>query len=219
MIELALYTMSTPAVTMQRVVTKRIQSVLSFWAMSLFRQLIDDLFKNLAAMFVATELIETRAGWSQQDRVAGTAMLESVGDRRIQRPDIHQGYGPFQRRFDLAGCRPDQQCGMRLLSQRVAQRRVIQTLVLPAKDHPETAGERVERLQRGIHAGSLRIVVEIDSMERADKFQAMLYGPEGTNRRRDRLARNTGTGRGDRCGEHIFDIVPSADRNFSGGHQ
>src|SRR5258705_10717833 len=49
MIELALYTVRTPAVTMTSAVMKRIQSVLSFWAISLlFRQLVHDLFENFA---------------------------------------------------------------------------------------------------------------------------------------------------------------------------
>src|SRR5450759_5175557 len=69
---------------MVNTVKKRIQSVLSLWAISIFRwQLVDNPFKELATVLVALELVEAGAGGRQQHGVAGHGVRVGMGDGRF----------------------------------------------------------------------------------------------------------------------------------------
>src|SRR5437763_17156376 len=105
--------MSTPAVTMHSVVTKRIQSVLSLWAISGSLQLIHNLFENFAALLVALELIEAGAGGREQDSVARAAVFECVADGGVKGLGRNQRHRAFQRVRDLGGGGADQKRGVR----------------------------------------------------------------------------------------------------------
>src|ERR1017187_1120877 len=127
-------------------VANRIQSVLSLCDINLsFRlELVDDFLESLAPMFVALELIEAGACRGQQNGIAWACVAISVRDGREQRFGIHQRYGAAQLLRDLPGSGADQHRGARLGSQGIAQHRVVQTLILPAQDHPQAAGEGAE---------------------------------------------------------------------------
>src|SRR5664280_402394 len=83
----ALLTISTPENTIARTVEKRIQSVLSLCAISIFRlQLVDNLFEELATVLVVLELVEAGAGGRQQHGVAGHGMRVGMGEGRFDGP-------------------------------------------------------------------------------------------------------------------------------------
>ena len=84
---------------------------------------------------------------------------------------------------------------MRFGGQRLAQRRVVQALVLAAQNHPQAAGKRVQRFERGIHAGGFGIVIEIDAAHVAHEFQTVLDGVEGAHGRGDGCVRRRRRGR------------------------
>src|ERR1700694_968948 len=97
MTEDALYTISTPKLTIASTVTNKIQSVFSRCAISVSPlQAVDDLFERLAAVFVALELVETGAGRRQQHGVAGRRIGVGVRDGGVQGPGIHQWNGALQ---------------------------------------------------------------------------------------------------------------------------
>src|ERR1035441_6287330 len=121
---------STPENTMASTVKKRIQSVLSLWAMSIFRsQLVHNLFEELATVLVALELVETGAGGRQQHGVTGHGMRVGVGDGRFDGLGGDQRDSALKLVGDLGRGGSNQQDSVRLGRQRVAQRGVFQTLV------------------------------------------------------------------------------------------
>src|ERR1035437_4481301 len=127
--------MSTPENTMASTVKKRILSVFSLWAMSIFRcQLVHDLFKELATMLVALELVEAGAGWRQQHGVAGHGMLVGVSDGGFDGLGGDQRHSALKLVGNLGSGGPNQQSGVRLGGQRLAQSGVFQTLILAAED-------------------------------------------------------------------------------------
>jgi len=90
MIDDALYKMTRPKETIASTVENRIQSVLSFCAMSLFRlQLVDDFFEDFAAVLVTTKLVEARARRREQDGVAGLRPGRGMSNRALDRFGIH----------------------------------------------------------------------------------------------------------------------------------
>src|SRR4051794_16650071 len=96
-------------VTMHNVVMKRIQSVLSFCAMSaLFLQMIHDFLEDFAAMLVTLELVEARAGGRQQHRVARRSVRERVLHGSVQRPALDQWCRTRERLADFARRRTNQ---------------------------------------------------------------------------------------------------------------
>src|ERR1019366_7691458 len=137
--------MSTPENTMASTVKKRIQSVLSLWAMSIFRcQLVHNLFEELATVLVAQELVETRAGGRQQHGVARHGMRVRISEGCIDCLGGGQRDSPLKLVGDLGSSGSNQQGGVRLGGQRLAQDGVFQALVLAAEDHPETPGKGVQ---------------------------------------------------------------------------
>src|ERR1035441_9112342 len=107
---------------MASTVKKRIQSVLSLWAMSIFRcQLVHDLFEELATMLVALELVEAGAGGRQQHSVAGHGMRVGISDGGFDGLSGDQRDSALKLVGDLGSGRPDQQGGVRLGGPRVAQ--------------------------------------------------------------------------------------------------
>src|SRR5947208_5401414 len=143
----ALYTMRMPETTMTSKVTNGIQSVFSCCAISIPRgELLDDPLERFSAMFEAGELVEAGARRSQQNRVARSGMTVGVTDSGIQRAGVDQRHGPANLIGDLPGRRADQQPGACLRDQRLAERAVVEALVLAAQDHPQAAGERSQRL-------------------------------------------------------------------------
>src|SRR5579883_762802 len=134
----ALYSMTTPKHASNRTVANRIQSAFRRCDMLfLGLQAVDDLLENFPAMLVTAELVEARA-------------------RRRERSGLDQRHGAVERCGDLGRCRADQQHAARLGGQRFAKQSVVQPLVLTAEDDPHAALERVERLERRVHAGRLR---------------------------------------------------------------
>ena len=134
-------------------------------------------------------------------------------------PASTSGTAPFSCSRDLARRGADQQGGVRLGGQRRAQHRVVQALVLAAEDHPQAAVECVERLERGIDAGGLRIVVEIDAAHLAHELQAMLHGVERADGRGDRRVPDARARRGNGRRQHVLHVVAAADGDLPGGHQ
>ena len=175
--------------------------------------------KNSAAVLVALELVEAGAGGREQHGVAGRGMREGMGDGGFDGLRGHQRDSAVKLVGDLGRGGSDQQGGVRLGGERFAERGVVEALVFAAEDHPEAAGEGVQSFERGIHAGGLGIVIEIDAVERADEFQAVLDGAEGADGGGDGFASDAGAGGGDGRGEHVFDIVAAADRDLAGIHE
>src|ERR1035437_497941 len=133
MIADALLTISTPENTMVSTVKKRIQSVLSLWAMSIFRlQLVHNLFEELATVFVAPELVEAGAGGRQQHGVAGHGVRVGMGDGRFSGLGGDQRDGPLKLVGDLGRGGSNQQGGVRLGGQRGTYPGVFQPLVFAA---------------------------------------------------------------------------------------
>src|SRR3954470_7643841 len=127
--------MRMPMVTMHSVVMKRIQSVLSFCAMSvLFLQTIHNFLEDFSAMLVTFELVEARARRRQQHRVPRRPVGERVLDRGAEGPALDQRRRTRQCLADLARGGTDQQRRTRFRRQRFAQRAIIETLVLSAQD-------------------------------------------------------------------------------------
>src|SRR5260370_4791229 len=103
MIDDALYTISTPENTMPSTVKKRIQSVLSRCAISIFGlQAVHNLLEDFSAMLVALELIEAGAGRCQQHRVAGRGIREGMPHSGIERLRIDELDGSRDLFGDLA---------------------------------------------------------------------------------------------------------------------
>src|ERR1019366_4101331 len=128
--------MSTPENTMASTVKKRIQSVLSLWAMSIFRcQLVHNPFEELATMLVALELVEAGAGGRQQHGIAGHGMRVGISDGGFDGLGGDQRHSALKLVGDLGSGGPNQQSGVRLGGQRLAQGGVFQALVLAAEDH------------------------------------------------------------------------------------
>src|SRR5258707_5493409 len=95
---------------MASTVKKRIQSVLSLWAISIFRlQLVHNLFEELAAVLVALELVEARAGGGKQHGVAGHGMRVGMGDGRLDGFRRDQRHSALKLVGDLGGGGPNQQ--------------------------------------------------------------------------------------------------------------
>src|ERR1035438_4045816 len=118
--------MSTPENTMATTVEKRIQSVLSLCAISIFRlQLVDDLFEEPAAVLVALELVEAGAGGRQQQGVAGHGMRVGMGDGRFDGPGGDQRDRALKLPGDLGRGGSDEQRGVGFGGERSAQRRVF----------------------------------------------------------------------------------------------
>src|ERR1017187_1667077 len=215
-----LLALSTPENPIASTVEKRIQSVLSLCAISIFRlQLVDNLFEELATLLVALELVEAGAGGRQQHRVAGHGMRVGMGDGRFDGPGGNQRDSALKLLGDLRRGSSDEQGGVRLGGQRSAQRSVFQALVLAAKNHPEAAGEGVQGFERGIHAGGFGIVIELHPADRTYEFQAVLDGPKRADGGSDPSMRDAGAGGRNRRGEHIFDIVAAADGDVAGRHE
>src|SRR5450755_61009 len=171
--------MTAPKATMPMVVPNRVQSVLSFCAilmswLQLWLQLCDEAFENLAAMFVAVELIETGAGRGQQDGIARAGARISEAHRVLKRAGVLKRDRALQLFANLLGGRANQQGGVRFGGKGRAKHGIVQAFVLAAQDHPKSAGEGVQSFQGGVHTGGFRVVIEIDSMQIADEFQAVL---------------------------------------------
>src|ERR1039457_1504657 len=120
---------------MASTVEKRIQSVLSLWAISIFRlQLVHNLFEELATVLVALELVEAGTGGGEQHGVAGHGMREGMGDGGFD------GLGGDQRDSaqklvgDLGRGGSNEQGGVRLGGQRGTQGGIFEALVLAAED-------------------------------------------------------------------------------------
>src|ERR1035438_4052508 len=112
MIADALYTISTPENTMASTVKKRIQSVLSLWAMSIFRcQLVHDLFEELATVLVALELVEAGAGGRQQHGVAGHGVRVGISDGGFDGLGRDQRHGALKLVGDLGSGGSNQRWG------------------------------------------------------------------------------------------------------------
>src|ERR1035441_8524331 len=95
---------------MASTVKKRIQSVLSLWAMSLFRcQLVHNLFEELATMLVALELVEAGAGGRQQHGVAGHGMRVGISEGRFDGLGGDQRDSALKLVGDLGSGGPNQQ--------------------------------------------------------------------------------------------------------------
>src|SRR5579862_5723770 len=118
---------------------------------SSFRQLLHQFLEFPPAMFEIFELIEAGAGWSQQDGIAGGGARSGLRHRARERFAANHRDRAVQLRLYLAGCRSDQQDRVRLLRQRLRQRRIVAALVLASEDDPDAARERGDRLERGVH--------------------------------------------------------------------
>src|ERR1022692_4982010 len=129
---------------MASTVEKRIQSVLSLWAMSIFRCLVvRDLVEDLATVLVALELVEAGAGGRQQHGVAGHGVRVGISDGGFDGLGRDQRHGALKLVGDLGSGGSNQQGGVRLGGQRLSQSGVFQTLILSAEDYPEPAGQGV----------------------------------------------------------------------------
>src|SRR5258708_40225633 len=120
------------------------------------------------------ELIETRARRGEQYRVAAAGAGISLFDRHIDGPATNQRDRAAQLRLDLSCRRADQQRRVRLRLEGLREQGVIAVLVLAAENDPQAAGKSMDRLQRRVDVGRLRVVVPRDSAEVAHEFEPML---------------------------------------------
>src|SRR5215469_609054 len=220
MMDEALYRITTPKQTSRSTVANRIQSVLRRCGiLFLRRKRVHDFLENFTAVFEAAELVETGASGRQQYGIAGSAVAVAVPDGSLQRSGLDQRHGAVESAADLRGRGANQQDGPGLGGQGLSQRGVVEALVIAAQDQPDSAPERVERLQRGVDAGGFGVVIEIDAAEVADELESMFDGAEFANGVRNRLMADSRARDGERSGKHVFDIVAAADRYLAGVHQ
>ena len=100
-------------------------------------------------------------------------------------PCALNGHAPGNLVFDFFRCRADQQRKDSFLAQRFLQYGVIAAFVFPTQHDQDSSGKRVQRLQRGIDVGRLRIVVIAHAADFRDKLEAMLDSRERAHSFRD----------------------------------
>ena len=135
----------------------------------------DDLFEDLAAVFVALELVEAGAGRSEQDNVSRLRGGVGFADGVLERLGVND-FGTFDLRFDLGRRRSDRVDALHALFQQVIEHGVVAAFVFPAENEVDVRGKRFQRLDRGIYVGSFGVVVVIDASNRGNKLQPVLDG-------------------------------------------
>jgi hypothetical protein len=170
----------------------------------------------------AGELIEAGTSGSQQDRVArpsrGVSSTQSAGEIAT----IVQGDGAGQGRLQVAadpgrGC-ANQQDRPGARPQQGSQRRVIAALVFATEDDPEAAGEGLERLDRRIDIGGLRVVEVVHTADATDEFKPVFDPGEGLHREPRDVEWHAGQRGGAAGSEDVLHVMHPAQRNLCGGH-
>src|ERR1700750_3144146 len=104
-------------------------------------QLIDDLSKGPAAMFVVFELIEAGAGRSQQHNIAGNRGRPCFAHGCVDRSGSHHLHDSLKFALNLFRGRTNRINSRDAFAKERTEKRVVRILVLAAEDEVNAAGK------------------------------------------------------------------------------
>ena len=133
-------------------------------------------FEDPAPVLIILELVETGAGGSEQDNIAGRAPSEACRTADSIVPDETTFFGPRICDSIFLCCGADRVHAFDPLTEQIVQDGVIAAFIFAAENQVDVAGKGFQRLDRGINVGGFGIVVEINAIARSPRIQAMLDG-------------------------------------------
>ena len=158
-------------------------------------------------MFKVSELIETCAGRRQQNRLAAPRVLARPFHGVLQVTGGNDVRRSFERRCDAVRRRADRQHGPDAGRNEIAHPLELPRLVLAAEDQNHAPlWKSLQRLQRGVYIGSLRIVHPIHTIDVAHHDHSMRKTFERAEGDLDVHLAHSERARGEPRGQGVLDI-------------